>query len=256
MINNETSHDAWEVLEALYGRHTWDMVQQMRGELQSLTKSSSSLEPYLHKVKSLALSLHGTGKSMDDDDFIICSLRGLGSALNAKDNCPPLENVICKLRDFEIRLSPSTQENFSVVTLYTNRAVTSKSKGNYSTCACGSSYSPWYKDNHGASWSRDRSSACRTPHLQLNVAMDVVAVVLVAAFALHAFSVEVPITKQMPIVHLMKKQISIKNFWQCMVVTQLMNHNSLTLKPTIIRLQPPQIYKYSNLQMCRLNHDQ
>jgi hypothetical protein len=48
---------------------------------------------------------------MDDDDLIICILRGLGSefdpilaALNARDMFPPLKGVIGKLHDFEIRL--------------------------------------------------------------------------------------------------------------------------------------------------------
>jgi len=46
---------------------------------------------------------------MDDDEFIICILRGLGSefdpivaALNVRDIFPSLEGVIGKLRDFEI----------------------------------------------------------------------------------------------------------------------------------------------------------
>ena len=53
------------------------------------------MEDYLHKEKSLALSLCGVGKSMDDDEFIICILWGLGyefdpilAALNARDVFP------------------------------------------------------------------------------------------------------------------------------------------------------------------------
>lgn len=79
VINSETSHEAWEVLESLYGRHTHDHVQQMRGELESLTKGTASMEEYLHKAKSLALTLHSARKPMDDDNFFICLLRGLGS---------------------------------------------------------------------------------------------------------------------------------------------------------------------------------
>lgn len=51
VINCETSYDAWEVLETLYGRQTRDPVQQMCGELQALTKGSSSMKEYLHKAK-------------------------------------------------------------------------------------------------------------------------------------------------------------------------------------------------------------
>jgi hypothetical protein len=60
------------VLKTLYGTHTQDHIQQIKGELQSLNKCTYSLKYYLHKEKSLALSLYGAGKPMDDDEFIIC----------------------------------------------------------------------------------------------------------------------------------------------------------------------------------------
>ncbi|KAG6739150.1 hypothetical protein POTOM_056736 [Populus tomentosa] len=130
VISSETSHDAWHVLQTLYGSHTRDRLQQMKGELQSLNKGSSSLEDYLHKAKSLALSLRGAGKPMDDDEFIICILRGLGSefdpivaALNARDVFPSLEGVIGKLRDFEIRLQ-ATRVTSPNVAFFTNRGRT------------------------------------------------------------------------------------------------------------------------------------
>jgi hypothetical protein len=70
----------------------------MKGELQTLSKDSYSLEDYLHNAKSLALSFHGAGTPMNDDDFIICILRGLGSecdlivaAFNAHDMFPSLK---------------------------------------------------------------------------------------------------------------------------------------------------------------------
>lgn len=76
----------------------------MKGELQTLTQGMSSLEDYMHKAKPLALSLRGTKKPMNEDDFITCILRGLGSefdpikvAINAQDAFPPLEGVISKL---------------------------------------------------------------------------------------------------------------------------------------------------------------
>ncbi|KAF5480461.1 hypothetical protein F2P56_001209 [Juglans regia] len=78
VVSCESSHDAWDVLETLYGTHTRDRIQQMKGELRYFTKCVSSLEDYLHKAKSLALALRGAGKPIDDDDFIICILHGLG----------------------------------------------------------------------------------------------------------------------------------------------------------------------------------
>jgi hypothetical protein len=99
----------------------------MKGELQTLSKGSYSLEDYMHRAKSLALSLRGAGKPMDDDDLIVCILRGLGSefdpivaALNARDMFPSPEGVISKLRDFEIRLQ-NAKTTSSNVAFYTNR---------------------------------------------------------------------------------------------------------------------------------------
>ena len=127
VINSESCHDALIVLETLYGSHTRDRIQQMKGELQTLNKGSYSLEDYLHKAKSLALSLRSAGKPMDDDDLIVCILRGLGSefdpivpALNARDMFPSLEAVISKLSDFEIRLQ-NAKTTSSSVAFYTNR---------------------------------------------------------------------------------------------------------------------------------------
>jgi hypothetical protein len=99
----------------------------MKGELQTLSKGSYSLEDYLHRAKSLALSLRGAGKPINDDDLIVCILRDLGSefdlivaALNARDMFPSLEGVISKLRDFEIRLQ-NAKTTSSNVAFYTNR---------------------------------------------------------------------------------------------------------------------------------------
>ncbi|KAG6756149.1 hypothetical protein POTOM_039573 [Populus tomentosa] len=74
VINSKSCHDAWTVLETLYGSHTRDRIQQMKGELQTLSKGSYSLEDYLPKAKSLSLSLRGAGKPMDDDDLILLSI--------------------------------------------------------------------------------------------------------------------------------------------------------------------------------------
>ena len=67
---------------------------------------------------------------MDDNEFIICILQGLGSefdpivaALNARDIFPSLEGVIGKLRDFEIRLQ-ATRVTSPNVAFFTNRGRT------------------------------------------------------------------------------------------------------------------------------------
>lgn len=143
VINCETSYDAWEVLETLYGRHKRDRIKQMRGELQALKKSCSSMEEYLHKAKSWSPCLHGARKPTDDDEFILYILCGLGlefdpivATLNATDNFP-LENVIGKLRDFDLRISFTTHNN-TTIALYTNYATRSKSTSNKTNSGRGS----------------------------------------------------------------------------------------------------------------------
>ncbi|KAF9672613.1 hypothetical protein SADUNF_Sadunf11G0060800 [Salix dunnii] len=118
VINYESCHDAWMVLETLYGSHTREVTPET--------------------AKSLALSLCGAGKPMDDDDLIVCILSGLGSefdlivaALNACDMFPSLEGVISKLRDFEIRLQ-NAKTTTSNISFYTNRNhAHAKSQGNF-----------------------------------------------------------------------------------------------------------------------------
>jgi hypothetical protein len=53
-------------LEMLYGWHIRDHAQQIKSELQSLTKSVALMEDYLHKTTSLALVLRGAGKPMEE----------------------------------------------------------------------------------------------------------------------------------------------------------------------------------------------
>lgn len=74
---------------------------------------------------------------MDNDEFILCILPRLGSkfdsivsALNARDNFLPLENVIGKLRDFDLWISSATHNNYTTIALYTNHAAESKSNEN------------------------------------------------------------------------------------------------------------------------------
>ncbi|XP_041003888.1 uncharacterized protein LOC121249240 [Juglans microcarpa x Juglans regia] len=152
VINSESSQDAWEVLRTLYGSHTKDRIQQIRGEFQTLTIGTSSMEDYVHKAKSLALSLHGAGKPMDEDDFITCILRGLGfeldpivAAINAHEVFPPLEGVIGKLKDLEMCIV-SAHEASSAIALYTNHGnFNNHTRGFRNSCGRGSAPSQYHQ---------------------------------------------------------------------------------------------------------------
>lgn len=104
----ESSYASWKVLENLYNMHTRNQIQQIICELQYLTKGASSLENYIQKAKSLALSLHGARKPVDDDEFIIFILHDLepefDPIVTARDVFPLLKSVIRKLQDFELRI--------------------------------------------------------------------------------------------------------------------------------------------------------
>nr|TKS16667.1 hypothetical protein D5086_0000020980 [Populus alba] len=93
----------------------------MKGELKTICKGSYSSEDYLHKTKSLALSLRGAGKPMDDDDLIICILSGLGyefdpivATLNARDMFPSLEDdEAAQYKDFDaIQVRDNVKDNW------------------------------------------------------------------------------------------------------------------------------------------------
>ena len=136
------------VLETFYESHIRDRIQQMKGELQTLSKDSYSLEDYLHKAKSLALSFRGACKPMDDNDLIVCILRGLGSefdpiiaTLNARDMFPSLEGMISKLCDFEIRIR-NAKTTLSSIAFYINRNRShTKPHGNFNMRNCPGGYS-------------------------------------------------------------------------------------------------------------------
>lgn len=122
----ESSYASWKVLENLYSMHTRNQIQQMICELQYLTKGASSLEDYIQNAKSLALSLHGAGKPIDDDEFIIFILHDLEpefdpivATINARDVFPLLKSVIGKLQDFELRII-SARVVFSTIAMYNN----------------------------------------------------------------------------------------------------------------------------------------
>uniref|UniRef100_A0A6N2N729 Retrotransposon Copia-like N-terminal domain-containing protein n=1 Tax=Salix viminalis TaxID=40686 RepID=A0A6N2N729_SALVM len=73
--------------------------------------NSSLTDGPLSQVINCESSHDAWQQGMDEDELIICILRGLGSefdpivaALNARDVYPSLEGVIGKLRDFEIRI--------------------------------------------------------------------------------------------------------------------------------------------------------
>ena len=78
---------------------------------------------------------------MDDDDLIVCILRGLGSkfdpiiaALNARDMFSSLEDVISKLRDFEIKLQ-NAKTTSSNVSFYINKNLShTKPQGSSNMC--------------------------------------------------------------------------------------------------------------------------
>lgn len=77
----------------------------------------------------MVLSLSGAKKLMDDEEFIICILGGLGSefdpilvTLNAHVTFPLLEGVIRKLRDFGMCILLLQLNNFEMCILAAREA--------------------------------------------------------------------------------------------------------------------------------------
>lgn len=67
------------VFKKSYGLLSRARIQQLKSELQGLRKGTSSISDLLDHAKAIALALASAGKPVDDDDLVLCVLRGLGS---------------------------------------------------------------------------------------------------------------------------------------------------------------------------------
>ncbi|KAL5815035.1 hypothetical protein ACOSQ4_025676 [Xanthoceras sorbifolium] len=73
-----SSLEFWRVIETLFSRGSLAKVLQVKQQLQSVRKGSSSISEFILKVKGFGNSLRSAGQTVIDQDLILCVLNGLG----------------------------------------------------------------------------------------------------------------------------------------------------------------------------------
>lgn len=75
------SHEVWESLSNRYNTLSKSNVQEYKGKLYTITKTST-MEHYIDTIKEYAQKLAAAGSPVEDDDLIFHTLRGLPSVFN------------------------------------------------------------------------------------------------------------------------------------------------------------------------------
>ena len=108
IIGYNTSHAAWTALEKTFSSSSKARIMQLRLELQSTKKGSSSMIDYIMKVKGAADNLATIGEPVQERDQVMNLLAGLGSdynavvtAINIRDDKISIETVHSMLLAFE-----------------------------------------------------------------------------------------------------------------------------------------------------------
>ncbi|KAL5824371.1 hypothetical protein ACOSQ3_020434 [Xanthoceras sorbifolium] len=70
--------EAWRALESLFSQQSLAKVLQLKQQLQSLKKGSSTISEYFLKVKSIGNGLRAAGQAMSDRDVLLNVLNSLG----------------------------------------------------------------------------------------------------------------------------------------------------------------------------------
>ena len=79
VLHCKSASEVWIVLEQNFSAKSKARALQLRLSLQTMKKDNSSVEDYILKMKSLALSLMAAGQQITDDELILYILGGLGS---------------------------------------------------------------------------------------------------------------------------------------------------------------------------------
>lgn len=72
-----TSRAAWLVLEAMFQQTSLARAMDMKAQLHTLTKGSSSILEYFEKKQDLADDLATCNQPVSDNEFVACVLQGL-----------------------------------------------------------------------------------------------------------------------------------------------------------------------------------
>ena len=83
VLHCKSASEVWIVLEQTFSAKSKARALQLRLSLQTMKKGNSSIEDYILKMKSLAMSLMAAGQQITDDELILYIHGGLGSEFEA-----------------------------------------------------------------------------------------------------------------------------------------------------------------------------
>lgn len=77
VVDCSTSCEVWTTLVNQFGVRTRARILHLRTQIQTTKKGSLTIHDYYSRMKSM-LNQFTSGNNMNDDDFVICVLTGLG----------------------------------------------------------------------------------------------------------------------------------------------------------------------------------
>ncbi|KAH9726247.1 retrovirus-related pol polyprotein from transposon RE1 [Citrus sinensis] len=123
VVDCSTSHEVWTTLTNQYGARTRARILYLRTQIQTTKKGSLTIHEYYSRMKTILNTLRAAGNNMNDEDFILCVLAGVGSEydsvvtnINSMPETPSLSEVYSMLLSQETR----TEQNLSPGTLEAN----------------------------------------------------------------------------------------------------------------------------------------
>ncbi|KAH9764120.1 retrovirus-related pol polyprotein from transposon RE1 [Citrus sinensis] len=119
VVDCSTSCEVWTTLANQFGARTRARILYLRTQIQTTKKGSSTIHEYYSKMKTLLNSLRAAGNNMNDDDFIMCVLAGMG---------PEYDSVVTNINSMQE--SPSISEVYGMLLSQENRTEQNLSSGN------------------------------------------------------------------------------------------------------------------------------
>lgn len=77
VLHLQTSHQVWQILEKRFTSVSRSHIHQLKNQLQTVHKKSSSMEVYLSQIKEISDQLALAGTPVDDEDLVFLTLKGL-----------------------------------------------------------------------------------------------------------------------------------------------------------------------------------
>lgn len=115
VVGKSTARDVWFALETLFASKSHAQIIQLRYQLATISKGSTPVSEYFHKVKHMSNTMSATGTPLSSPKFVSYLLAGLNSdydalvpSVTARTEPLSSEEIYSLLLTHESRLSHST----------------------------------------------------------------------------------------------------------------------------------------------------